>query len=141
MIQQRTKSMVNTNSQQKSFTRAESKWHSNKKVLSEQSPNGTLTKKFFQSRVQMALQQKSFTKSDFLTRSMKSTVKSILRGHLWDKKSGLLIQVTVYYIIEWSHEQVLSVVLTDNSTLKDLFKHSKQRVTSHTLIKALVYGV
>ena len=87
----------------------------------------------------MALQQKSFTKSDFLTRSMKSTVKSILRGHLWDKKSGLLIQVTAYYIIEWSH--FLSVVLTDNSTLKDLFKHSNQRATSHTLIKALVYGV
>jgi len=35
----------------------------------------------------------------------------------------------------------LSVVLTDNSTLKDLFKHSNQRATSHTLIKALVYGV
>jgi len=67
-----------------------------KKVFPEPSPNGTPTKKFFQSRVQMALifQQKSFTKWDFLTRSMKSTVKLILRGHLWDKKSGLLKQVT-----------------------------------------------
>jgi hypothetical protein len=78
--------MVNTNSQQKSFTRAESKWHSNKKVLSEQSPNGTLTKKFFQSRVQMALQQKSFTKSDFLTRSMKSSQINIKRSPLGQKK-------------------------------------------------------